>query len=212
MIAKNTISAKRRIRFDVSRRGIDAGNQRRPVRREYENKQRTEQRQVRRWRDTHGVANLIFDAPTMTSSTVWLRDGATVSERVARKPPSARAAMRPQVTTTGSVIGNRSDCEQCLRGKGRSDHGYTPNRTTAIRAARDASGGDKQWQGTEMTSDDGKHAGNECEANERSDQCQREGLTDRKPRTFHRSVRKYNEPISAPTVSHAPTLRTSRIS
>src|SRR4249920_3613703 len=45
---------------------------------------------------------------------------------------------------------------------------------------QNASGGDEQWQGTEMTSDDGKHAGNECESNELSDQCQREGSTDRK--------------------------------
>ena len=44
-------------------------------------------------------------APKISSSAAWLRVGDNVSARVAKKPTSVSAAMRPQVVTTGSVIG-----------------------------------------------------------------------------------------------------------
>ena len=75
-------------------------------------------------------------APTMTSSTAWLRDGASVERTRGKKASERQGGHETPGHDDGLGDRNRSDREQRLRGKGRSDHGCTPNRRTAVRAAR----------------------------------------------------------------------------
>ena len=76
---------------------------------------------------------------------------------------------------------------------------------------QDSGGGGEQWQRAEMTGDNGKHAGNERESNE-LDSPMPVGAN--RPTanmcTFHRSVRKWKAPITAPVVSHALARRAYR--
>ncbi len=52
------------------------------------------------------LANLILDgADDQFEHGLIAETACSASDRVARKPPIASAAIRPQVTTTGSVIG-----------------------------------------------------------------------------------------------------------
>ena len=73
-------------------------------------------------------------APTISSKTVWVRDGETLSERVARKPPSASAAIRPQVTATVSLIGTGPIEKSVVVTSGERITAYAPHRTMAVRA------------------------------------------------------------------------------
>ena len=95
-------------------------------------------------------------APTISSSTVWVRDGVSVSERVASQLPSASAAIRPQVTTTVSLIGTGPMEKSVVVDKRRADHGLRspPNHGRARR--QNAGGGGEQGQRAEIDGDDGK--------------------------------------------------------
>ncbi len=75
-------------------------------------------------------------ASTISSSTVWVRDGASVSERVASQLPSANAPIRPHVTATVSLIGTGPMEKSVVVESGERITAYVPHRSTAVRAAK----------------------------------------------------------------------------